>query len=67
MYAEATTVVCKTSVISVTNVYVSFPAARAWEIHRTGAEPVVLRGSDRFELPDVLPGFSVAVDELWPE
>ena len=38
-----------------------------WEIHRAGAEPVVLRDDDRFELPDILPGFSVVVDELWPE
>jgi Uma2 family endonuclease len=43
------------------------PGARVWEIHRANAVPVVLRDSDRFELPDILPGFSVAVDELWPE
>ena len=40
---------------------------RVWEIHRSGAEPVVLHDGDRFELPDILPGFSVVVDELWPE
>jgi Uma2 family endonuclease len=43
------------------------PGTSLWEIHRPEAEPVVLRDGDRFEVPDVLPGFSVAVDELWPE
>jgi Uma2 family endonuclease len=43
------------------------PDARVWEIYRVGAEPVVLRDGERFELPDILPGFSVVVDELWPE
>ncbi len=43
------------------------PGKRTWEIHRVTAEPVVLRDGDRFELPDILPGFSVAVDELWPQ
>jgi Uma2 family endonuclease len=43
------------------------PGKRVWEIHRSGAEPVVLRDGDRFEVPDVLPGFSLVVDELWPE
>jgi Uma2 family endonuclease len=43
------------------------PGARVWEIHRANTVPVVLRDGDRFELPDILPGFSVAVDELWPE
>jgi Uma2 family endonuclease len=43
------------------------PGKRVWEIHRAGANPVILRDGDRFELPDILPGFSVIVDELWPE
>ena len=43
------------------------PGKRVWEVHRSGAEPVVLRDGDRFEVPDVLPGFSLVVDELWPE
>jgi hypothetical protein len=37
------------------------------EIHRPGQAPVSLAPGDRFELPDILPGFSVVVDELWPE
>jgi Uma2 family endonuclease len=47
-------------------VYVD-PGKRTLEIHRAGADPVVLRDGDRFEVPDVLPGFGFAVDELWPE
>lgn len=47
-------------------VYVD-PGKRMLEIHRVGVEPVVLGGGDRFEVPDVLPGFGLAVDELWPE
>ncbi len=43
------------------------PGKRVWEIHRAGTEPVILRDRDRFEVPDILPGFSVVVDELWPE
>jgi Uma2 family endonuclease len=43
------------------------PGKRVWEIHRMGAEPTVLRDGDRFEVPDVLPGFSAMVAELWPE
>jgi Uma2 family endonuclease len=43
------------------------PGKRVWEIHRAGQDPLVLSGRDQFELPDILPGFSVAVDELWPE
>jgi len=43
------------------------PGKREWEIHRAGAGPVVLRGNDRFEVPDVLPGFGCVVAELWPE
>ena len=43
------------------------PGKREWEIHRAGADPVLLRDGDRFEVADVLPGFSIVVDELWPE
>ncbi|HEY0614438.1 MAG TPA: Uma2 family endonuclease [Candidatus Elarobacter sp.] len=43
------------------------PGKRVWEVHRAGLEPVVLRDGDRCEVPDVLPGFSCAVNELWPE
>jgi Uma2 family endonuclease len=43
------------------------PGKRVWKIHRAGSEAVVLRDDDRFEVPDVLPGFSVAVNELWPK
>ncbi|MEA2722166.1 MAG: hypothetical protein QOJ39_4030 [Candidatus Eremiobacteraeota bacterium] len=43
------------------------PGKRVWEIHRAGAEPVILGRGDRFVVPDVLPGFGFVVDELWPE
>jgi Uma2 family endonuclease len=43
------------------------PGPRVVEIHRPGQAPVSLAPGDRFELPDILPGFSVVVDELWPE
>ncbi len=43
------------------------PGQRVWEVYRGCIEPVVLRDHDRFELPDILPGFSVVVAELWPE
>jgi Uma2 family endonuclease len=43
------------------------PGKRTWEVHRVGAEPVVLHERDRFEVPDVLPGFACVVGELWPE
>jgi Uma2 family endonuclease len=43
------------------------PGKRVWEIHRPGVDPITLREGDRFEVADVLPGFSVAMDELWPE
>jgi Uma2 family endonuclease len=45
-------------------VYVD-PRKRVYEIHRASAAPVVLEGSDRFEVPDVLPGFGFHLDELW--
>lgn len=47
-------------------VYVD-PDKRRVEIHRLGAAPVILGGEDRFEVPDVLPGFGFPVSELWPE
>jgi hypothetical protein len=32
-----------------------------------GAAPLVVAPGDRFAVPDVLPGFSFIVDELWPQ
>jgi Uma2 family endonuclease len=43
------------------------PRKHRVEIHRRDAKPVVLGDDDMFEVPDVLPGFSFAVRELWPE
>lgn len=46
-------------------VYVD-PHDRIYEVHRAGHEPVLLSGSDRFQVPELLPGFGFAIDELWP-
>jgi len=46
-------------------VYVD-PKKHRVELHRRGTEPVTL-GDDVFEVPDILPGFSFPVSELWPE
>ncbi len=46
-------------------VYVD-PSRRLVEIHRPGRAPEVLGDGDRFAVPDVLPGFGFALDELWP-
>jgi Uma2 family endonuclease len=43
------------------------PEPRVVEIHRSGKAPVSLSPGDRFEVPDILPGFGFVVDELWPE
>ncbi|MDQ6942202.1 MAG: Uma2 family endonuclease [Candidatus Eremiobacteraeota bacterium] len=43
------------------------PSSRVVEIHRAGRAPLNVAPGDRFELPDILPGFSVSVDEFWPE
>ncbi len=43
------------------------PGKRVLEIHRAGGEPIIFRDGDRFEVPDVLPGFGFLVDELWPQ
>lgn len=42
------------------------PHNRTYEVHRADHEPVLLSGSDRFEVPELLPGFGFALDELWP-
>lgn len=43
------------------------PGKHVVEIHRAGEETLVLAAGDRFEVPDILPGFGFVVDELWPE
>jgi Uma2 family endonuclease len=45
-------------------VYVD-PGQHIVEIHRAGAAPQSVAKGERVEFPDVLPGFSFAVDELW--
>jgi Uma2 family endonuclease len=47
-------------------VYVD-PDRHLVEVHRLGAEPVVLHDGDRFEVPELLPGFGFAIEELWPD
>jgi Uma2 family endonuclease len=41
------------------------PEQRWVEIRRLGQEPVTLRNGDSLPLPDLLPGWSVAISELW--
>ncbi len=41
------------------------PYRRFIMIFRPGSDPVELRGADRIDLGDVIPGFSLAVDELF--
>jgi Uma2 family endonuclease len=43
------------------------PGLRRVEIHRPGAEPVVLSEGAVFEVPELLPGFGFPIGELWPE
>ena len=43
------------------------PGTHVVEVHRLGAEPVILGDGDRVEIPDLLPGFGFAVAELWPQ
>ncbi|NJO41659.1 MAG: Uma2 family endonuclease [Cyanobacteria bacterium CRU_2_1] len=41
------------------------PKKRFVEIHRLGQEPIVLQDGDIITIPDLLPGWEVAVSELW--
>lgn len=42
------------------------PDKRTVTIYTPTAEPVVLRDSDMISIPELLPGWEVAVTELWP-
>lgn len=35
-------------------------------IYRCDREPVVLKDNDTLTLPDLLPGWELAISELWP-
>jgi hypothetical protein len=43
------------------------PELRTVQIHTDGASSVVLRSDDVLELPEILPGFSCRVSELFEE
>jgi Uma2 family endonuclease len=43
------------------------PGERRVEIHRPGAEPLVLAEDAALEVPELLPGFGFPIGELWPE
>jgi Uma2 family endonuclease len=47
-------------------VYVD-PGERRVEIHRSGNQPAVLAQDGVFEVPEILPGFSFPLADLWPE
>ena len=42
------------------------PDKRTVTLYTPTAEPVVLRDSDMISIPELLPGWEVAVTELWP-
>ena len=42
------------------------PDKRTVTIYTSTAEPVVLRDSDTISIPELLPGWEIAVAELWP-
>lgn len=42
------------------------PGMHIVEIHRNGADPVMLGDGDIIEFPDILPGLRIAVADLWP-
>jgi Uma2 family endonuclease len=47
-------------------VWVIDPGARTVTVHLPGVEPAVLRDGDVIEGSEVLPGFRMAVADLWP-
>jgi Uma2 family endonuclease len=42
------------------------PEVRSVEVYRLNQNAVVLGDGDTLTLPDVLPGWEIAVSELWP-
>ncbi len=42
------------------------PDDRTLQIYRSGQEPVTLRDGEILTVPELLPGWDVAVSELWP-
>ncbi|MBW4483076.1 MAG: Uma2 family endonuclease [Tildeniella torsiva UHER 1998/13D] len=42
------------------------PEARCVEVYRAGDEAILLGDGDRLTLPDLLPGWEVAIADLWP-
>ena len=42
------------------------PDNRTVTVYRLNQEPVVLQSGDKLTVPDVLPGWEVTVEELWP-
>jgi Uma2 family endonuclease len=42
------------------------PEVRSLEVYRLGQDAVVLGDGDTLTLPDLLPGWEIAVSELWP-
>ncbi|TVQ08104.1 MAG: Uma2 family endonuclease [Leptolyngbya sp. DLM2.Bin27] len=42
------------------------PEARCVEVYRTGDAAILLGDGDRLTVPDLLPGWEVAIADLWP-
>jgi Uma2 family endonuclease len=49
-----------------TQVWVVYPEGRLVEVYSPGHAPIRMAGSDLLTAPDILPGFSVQVDALFP-
>ena len=47
-------------------VIAAYAKTRELHVYRPDASPLLLRGADRLEIPEALPGWSVAVEELFP-
>jgi Uma2 family endonuclease len=42
------------------------PDTHTLSVHRLGDDPEVLRNGDVLKLPELLPGWEVAIADLWP-
>jgi Uma2 family endonuclease len=48
-------------------VIAAYPKTRELHVYRPGVSTLMLRGADRLEIPEALPGWSIQTDELFPK
>ena len=48
-------------------VIAAYPKTREMHVYRADASPLLLRGADRLEIPEALPGWSIPTDGLFPK